>query len=148
MPEATFELSAEIAAEPARVHAFLADLHQLQVLHPLIVAIEELPARPERPAAQRFRVTDRFAFGPLRFRSRYVAELEAVSESEVIGRAWQSPGITLEAHYHVAPGPAGTRLTERTRIAAPPLLFGFARRQGEAAHRATLENLERHFEAA
>lgn len=145
MPEASFELESEIPAKPSEVHAFLSDLEQLRVLHPLIVGIERLPPRPERPAAERFRVTDRFAFGPLRFHTRYTAELESMGPDEIHGRAWQSPGITLEAIYRLEPSGAGTRLREHTRIAGPRLLFGFARRQGEAAHRTTLDNLKRHF---
>ena len=146
MATARFEQTLEIGAAPEAVHALLCDLERLRVLHPLIESIRELEPRPEAPRARRYRVVDRFAFGPLRFRSAYVAELRAVSATEVEGRAWQSPGIALVSTYHLAPCAAGTRLVETTELRAPWPLLGFARRQGEAAHRRMLANAKRHLE--
>jgi hypothetical protein len=141
--EARFEQAVDLRASPEVVHAFLLDLHHHRDLHPLIERIEDLPPAPERPAARRYRVIDRFRFGPVSFRTAYVTELEDVSTSEIRGRAWQSPGIEVATHYAIAPAPGGgTRLREECVLSAPSLMVGFVRRQAEAAHRATFAKLD------
>ena len=145
MASAKFQQTLDIPAAPAAVHALLTDLDQLHVLHPLIESIRELPATAERPAARRYQVVDRLKLGPLCLRAEYTAELLALSDTEVEGRAWQKPGIELRTSYRVTACPSGTRLSETTTLFAPWLLRGFVWRQAEAAHRAMLENLRRHF---
>ncbi len=92
MSTARFQLTLEIRAELTEVHALLADLDRLHVLHPLIETIRKLPSTAERPEARRYSVVDRLKLGPLRLRTEYTAELRVVSATEVEGRAWQSPG--------------------------------------------------------
>ena len=120
-----FTLSQEIAAPRARVHALLCDLDALAPLHPLIVSIEELPPPEERPAARRYRVTDRIPFGPFTLRTRYVAALESLGEDCVRGDAWQAPRVRLRTLYLLeADGPEATRLREEVRVQAPLGLNG------------------------
>jgi hypothetical protein len=143
MAERRFEQSIEIAAEPAVVHAFLADLHRHRDLHPLIERIEDLAPQPGRSDVRRYRVTDRMRLGPLAFRIAYLAEIEAVSPDLIRGTAWQSPGVELRTRYRITPAPAGgTLLREDVSLKAPFLLIGYAHRQAEAAHRATFAKLK------
>ena len=146
MATAHFRQTLEIRAAPAAVHALLADLDQLRVLHPLIESIRELPPRTEQPDARRYRVVDRLEVGRLRVRSAYTAELRTLSESEIEGRAWQRPGIELKTIYRMEASTLGTQLTESTELRAPWPLRGFVLRQAEAAHRDMLEHLKAHLE--
>ncbi len=147
MATARFQQTIEIGAALADVHALLADLDQLRVLHPLIETIRELPSTAERPDARRYCVVDRLRLGPLLLRTKYVAELRVVSDTEVEGRAWQSPAIELYTTYRMTASAQGTRLSETTTLRAPRLLRGFVCRQAEMAHRGMLENLRSHFES-
>ncbi|MEZ4330320.1 MAG: SRPBCC family protein [Myxococcota bacterium] len=147
-PHARFEHAVEIAVPRARLHAFLCALENLAPLHPLIESIRPAPPRAERPNARRYRVVDRIAFGPLRLRAAYSAELEPIAEDLVRGEAWQSPGIHLVTHYRLeALAPERTRLHETCVIRAPRGLRGFVARQASASHRATLAGMKRLIEA-
>ncbi len=148
MAPARFEHEIEIAVPRAALHAFLCDLENYVPLHPLIESIRELPADPERPRARRYRVVDRIPVGPIRMRTAYTAALEPISDHEVHGEAWQSPGIHLLTVYalHVVPG--GTRLVEQVRVDAPRWMRHFVERQARSSHRVTLEKMKAHLEAA
>ena len=131
----------EIRASPARLHAFLCDLHNYLPLHPLIESIDELPPTPEMPSARRYRVVDRVPFGPFRMRAAYTAALEPTNPLEVHGHAWQFPGIRVHTVYTLGGIPAGTRLTERVAIVAPLLVRRFVVAQARKAHHETLERM-------
>ena len=136
------QLDQEVPASRERVHALLTDLRALAPLHPLIESIEAMPGDPDRPGAVFHRVTDRFVFGPLRFRTRYVAALEPLGPECVRGDAWQSPGVRLRTLYHLeALSEATTRIREEVRVEAPFGMRGFVVRQAREAHRRMLADL-------
>ena len=137
-----FELSIEIAAPLATVHDVLGDLQRCAPLHPLIESIETLPAAPERPNARRYRVLDRVAWGPLRLPARYEASLEATHPRQVVGRAWQWPGIQLRTRYDLLDRGPTTLLREECSVEAPFGLRRFVVQRARAAHRETLKNLK------
>ena len=142
MAPARFEHEIEIGVPRATLHAFLCDLDNYVPLHPLIESIRALPARPERPRARRYRVVDQIPVGPFRMRTVYTAELEPVSDHEVHGEAWQSPGIHLLTVYQLeARGPA-TCLREQVTLRAPLGLRRFVHRQARDSHGVTLEKMK------
>ena len=141
MREPDFVLEIEIAVPRARLHAFLSDLHNYVPLHPLIESIEEIARLDTLPNARRYRVVDRIPVGPFRLRTVYVAALDPVSEDEVRGYAWQSPGIHLETVYALTDLGESTRLEERVFVSAPPGLRGFVKRQACSAHDSLLHDL-------
>ncbi|MFK7896148.1 MAG: SRPBCC family protein [Myxococcota bacterium] len=163
MKERSFTIEVEIDAPTHSVHAFLLDLDHLAPLHPLIESIELLESRVERPAAKRYRVVDQIPVGPFKMQAIYVAELEAISDTEVCGRAWQSPKVILETRYRLSPlgarrsaeagtsgsddgvlgSPGGTHLEERVRIQAPFGLRSFVAAQAFRAHETTLSKMKR-----
>ncbi len=124
------------------VHAFLCDLDHYVPLHPLIESIRPLPARPEQPRARRYRVVDQIPLGPFRMRAVYTASLEPISDHEVHGEAWQSPGIHLLTVYHLGDRGEGTRLLERVTLEAPFGLRRFVHRQARESHGVTLEKMK------
>jgi hypothetical protein len=137
-----FSHEIEIDVLPANVHACLCDLERLAPLHPLIESIEELPTSDSMPRARRYRVVDRIPFGPFRLRAVYTAALDPVTEREVHGHAWQSPGITLHSIYSLEATERGTHLIEHVRIEAPWILRRFVVAQARGAHEETLEKLK------
>ena len=151
MPPADFVHEIEIRVALGKLHAFLCDLENYVPLHPLIESIEEIPTTPELPGARRYRVVDRIPLGPLRLRTAYVAALDPVSECEVHGHAWQSPGIRLHTVYSleaVEDGAAGTRLVERVNVEAPRLLRAFVISQARRSHGETLAKMKKLLEGS
>ena len=132
----------EICVPRARLHDFLCDLQNYLPLHPLIESIQELSPSEAMPHARRYRVVDRIPFGPFRFRSVYTAALESVTEHEVHGHAWQSPGIRLHTIYALEESSSGTRLVERVTIEAPRILRRFVLRQARQSHAETLAKMK------
>ena len=137
-----FVLEIEIRVGRARLHAFLCDLHQIVPLHPLIESIEEIATTDEMPSARRYRVVDRIPIGPFRFRTVYTAALDPVTEYEVRGYAWQSPGIRLCTVYELKDVAAGTRLVERVSIEGPRLLRRFVVSQARRSHAESLNQMK------
>lgn len=142
MPAREFVHQIEIRVSPARLHAFLCDLHNYLPLHPLIESIHELSPTSEMPSARRFRVVDRVSLGPLRVRALYTAAIEAATSLEVHGYAWQFPGVRVHTVNTLEGIDAGTRLTERVTIEAPLLLRRFVVAQAREAHHETLERMK------
>jgi hypothetical protein len=75
-------------------------------------------------------------------RAVYTAALDPVTDREVHGHAWQSPGITLHSIYALEATERGTRLIERVSIQAPWILRRFVVAQARGAHEETLEKLK------
>ena len=142
MAPARFEHEIEIAVPRATLHAFLCDLDNYVPLHPLIESIRALPARPERPRARRYRVVDQIPVGPFRMRTVYTAALEPISDHEVQGEAWQSPGIHLLTVYQLEERGPATRLREQVTLRAPFGLRRFVHRQARDSHGVTLEKMK------
>jgi carbon monoxide dehydrogenase subunit G len=142
MARVDFVQQIEIGVPRARLHAFLCDLENYVPLHPLIESIEEISPTDEMPRARRYRVVDRVPFGPFRFRTQYTAALEPVSEREVRGHAWQSPGIRLHTVYELTDLAAGTRLVERVSVEAPAILRRFVIGQARRSHAETLVKMK------
>lgn len=142
MALADFVHEIEIHVSRARIHAFLCDLQNYVPLHPLIESIEEISPADEMPQARRFRVVDRIPLGPFRLRTVYTAALEPVSEHEVHGHAWQSPGIRLHTVYALEDVASGTRLVERVSVDAPRILRRFVVSQARSSHEETLRKMK------
>ena len=137
-----FVLEIEIQIARSRIHAFLCELSNYRLLHPLIESIEELSPSDEMPGARRYRVVDRIPLGPFRLRTSYVAALEPVGEFEVHGHAWQSPGIRLHTIYQLQTISSGTRLVERVLVTAPRILKRFVIRTARQSHEVTLAKMK------
>ena len=142
MSRADFVHQIEIGVPRAELHAFLCDLRNYVPLHPLIESIEEMAPTDEMPSARRYRVVDRIPFGPFRLRTQYTAALEPVSEHEVHGHAWQSPGIRLHTAYELQDVASGTRLVERVSVEAPAILRRYVIRQASQSHEETLAKMK------
>lgn len=146
MSSIDFVAEIEIRIPRSRLHAFLCDLHNYVPLHPLIESIEEIAPTEELPRARRYRVVDRIPLGPFRLRTVYTAALEPVTEHEVHGHAWQSPGVRLHTIYALEDTATGTRLVESVSVKAPRMLRRFVIGQARKSHEETLVKMKLHLE--
>jgi hypothetical protein len=129
------------------LHSFLADLNHYTPLHPLIESIEELASNSEMPRAKRYRVVDRIPLGPFKLRTVYIAALEAISDREIHGHAWQFPSIRLHTLYVLTETANGTHLEESVQVTAPRILRRFVVDQARRAHAETLSRMKHLLEA-
>src|SRR5262249_49740268 len=123
MAKAEFSQAIFIHANPARVKALLFDYSQHTHLHPMIVPMRTLePAKTEDGRALRcHRITDRMRMGPLTFRFTYYATIFEDGQGELVGDAYQNPGVHLRGHSLPARGPGRARQRTRdVRGATPP----------------------------
>jgi hypothetical protein len=141
-------LSEDVPAPPQVVRDFYVDLDNIKIVHPLIVSVQTL-SRTETSEgyAQNYRVVDRIPLGPLTLKINYTARLQVPADGDVLTEADQSPGVRLRGTVSFEPAGAGTRVTERIRIAAPRLLSSITIREGVKAHIEMLAGIRRHFEA-
>lgn len=137
-----FRLERDIEVASSVLYDFLCDLNNYVSLHPFIESIERLTPSVERPRAKRYRVVDRIPLGPFNLRITYIAALDAISENEVHGYAWQFPLIRLHTVSMLTATSFGTHLVESVTIKAPPLIRRFVVNQARQAHTETLSKLK------
>jgi Polyketide cyclase / dehydrase and lipid transport len=145
--ERTF--SEDVPAPPEQVRDFYVNLDNIKLVHPLIVSVQTM-SRTQTPDGYRqsYRVVDRIPLGPFTMQITYQARLHVPAEGEVLTEADQSPGVRLRGTVSFEPIDAGTRVTERIRIAAPRPLAAMTTREAVKAHIAILAGIRRHFESA
>lgn len=144
MKQGSFSYEVYIAAPPAQVAAFLADLRNQSKFHPLIVKIKEAPA-PEG-VLRRYFITDRLQFGPFRFKIVYRADVLRATDQEILTEAYQSPRTYITNLSTCMPEGMGTRFTETITLKAPNLLFGYAFQQAKMAHAELVQKIRHSFE--
>ncbi|GAA4532853.1 SRPBCC family protein [Mycobacterium paraffinicum] len=140
-------LTEDVPAPPGEVRDFYVDLDNIKIVHPLIVSVETL-SRTETAdgVVHSYRVRDRIPLGPFRMTITYRARLLVPAAGDVLTEADQSPGVHLRGTVSFEPIAAGTRVTERIRIAAPRLLAAMTTREAVKAHIEMLAGIRRHFE--
>ncbi|BBZ72853.1 SRPBCC family protein [Mycobacterium paraseoulense] len=147
LAHAEHTLTEEVPAPPAEVRDFYVDLNNIKLVHPLIVSVEAL-SHSENPdgVVHSYRVRDRIPLGPFTLNNTYRARVSVTASGDVLTEADQSPGVRLRGTVSFEPVPAGTRVTERIRIAAPRPLARITTREAVKAHIAMLGGIRSHFE--
>ncbi len=140
-------LTEDVPAPPGEVRDFYVDLDNIKLVHPLIVSVETLSRTETADGVDHsYRVKDRIPLGPFRMTITYRARLRVPTVGDVLTEADQSPGVRLRGTVSFEPIAAGTRVTERIRIAAPRLLAPMTTREAVKAHIEMLAGIRRHFE--
>jgi hypothetical protein len=139
-------LSEEIPAPPEKVRDFYLDLHNIKLVHPLIVSVR-MVSRSNTPDGylQTYRIRDRIPLGRLAIRVSYRARLHVRVNGDVITEARQFPLVRLRGSVTFEATDLGTRVTERLRISAPRPLAAITKREAVDAHIAMLSGIRRHF---
>lgn len=141
-------LAEEVPAPPGDVRDFYVDLDNIKLVHPLIVSVETLSRNDTADGYSHcYRVVDRIPLGPLTMKIIYQARLQVPAAGDVLTEADQFPKVRLRGTVSFEPIDAGTRVTERIRIAAPRLLAPVTTREAVKAHITMLAGIRRHFES-
>lgn len=141
-------LSEDVPAPPEDVRDFYVDLDNIKVVHPLVVSVQTISRSETADGYQQtYRVRDRIPLGRLAIKISYVARLQVPAHGDVITEARQFPRVRLNGVVTFAPIEAGTRLTERLRIAAPRPLATMTQREATNAHVAMLAGIRSHFQS-
>ncbi|MDG4805538.1 SRPBCC family protein [Micromonospora sp. WMMD1120] len=136
----TFSYTVQARCSLAEAAALLSDLTRHGELHPLIVQVRQVPARPGAQAS--YTINDRLAAGPLRFRTTYHADVLVVEDDEIVMVARQWPATTVRNHTRLRSEPDGlVRIDVEITLTAPSPLFRYAFRQAQAAHLALAARL-------
>lgn len=139
-------LSEDVPAAPDEVRDFYVDLNNIKVVHPLVVSVRTVSRNETVDGyAQIYRVTDRIPLGVVSLRVGYWARLQVPAHGDVLTEARQFPRVRLNGRVSFEPSAAGTRLTERLRIAAPRPLAVMTIREAVNAHTAMLAGIRDHF---
>jgi len=148
MAQDRFENGIFIRTDPERVARFLEELSEQAALHPLIVAIEEVPGRGgDAPGSRRYRIRDRLRMGPVTFYIRYEATVwRDPVRGEVISEVSQFPAVRLRNVTRCRAEKDGTAVEERVEISAPWMLLGYVVKQARQSHARMLENLKARLE--
>jgi hypothetical protein len=132
-PSGTFTYTTRGECDLATAMALLGDLNRQGELHPLIISVEERPTVAGALAS--YAITDRLRFGPFSFRITYTADVLERTGDRIVTVAHQNPGTTVHNETRVAVEGTGVRVDVTVTLSAPRILFGYAFRTAEAAHR-------------
>jgi hypothetical protein len=146
MKQGTFEYDIHIEQEPRKIIDFLVSHTNHPRFHPLIVAVREITPPPPG-ILRRFMITDQLAWGPIRFKVTYRADVLKATGTEMLTEAYQSPGTHVTNHSTFTAEGRGTRLHEIITLKAPDLLFNYAFEQARSSHRHLLDRLKQVLEA-
>lgn len=141
----TYGIRARCSLAAAR--DLLSDVTRQGELHPLIVEVRELPAVPG--ALRSYAITDRLAFGPVRFRITYHADTLAIGDHEIVTVARQRPATSLRNTVRLTELGDGTvDIGVTIELTAPTLLYAVALRTGRAAHLELAQRIKTVLESA
>lgn len=141
------QLSAGVAAPPARVRDFYTDLTNMTLVHPLVESVHCVHRRSDSAGEHRdYEVKDRISFGPLTLAVKYDASVLITPEGIVKTQAHQFPQVRLSGIVTFAPTGPGTTIIEDIEINAPRPLAAFTVSQAIKAHTAMLAQIGAYFE--
>lgn len=130
--EGTFRYQVRAECDLSAALELLSDPSRQRELHPLMVRVVDLPTTAG--ALRSYAITDRLAWGPLRFPVTYRADVLVVSDHEVVTEARQSPRTTVRNHTRLRRDGSVVQADVEITLTAPKPLFGYAFRQAHAAH--------------
>jgi hypothetical protein len=137
-----FELSVQVAAAPAEVIDFLADLDRHRGLHPFLVSASVVDEGSSALGPWTdWRVEERPRIGPVPYRLRFRARLTRTSQTSMTTLVRAAPGCWLRSATTATAVEGGSRINETTDVTAPWPVLGYMTRSGEAAHRRTFNRL-------
>lgn len=140
LKQEVFRYTVQARCTRAAALRLLTDFTRHEELHPLIIRVRPRPVRPG--AVRSYTITDRLAWGPLRFPVTYRADVYQATEDEVVIVARQWPRTTVHNHTRLREEPEGVvRIDVEITLSAPAPLFPYAFRQARTAHLALATRL-------
>ena len=144
MKQGTFEKEIFIRSDAQTVINVIADYSNHHKIHPLIIKVER--AKDEPANIRRYFITDSLHWGPFKFKTKYQADIIAVTGDTVHTEAYPSLGVTVTNITKIIPKENGVILHETITMQAPDMLFGYAFNQAKTAHAEMLERIKKFVE--
>jgi len=144
MKQGTFEKEIFIQSDARTVIDIIADYSQHHKIHPLIVKVERAKDGPS--GMRRYFITDSLHWGPFKFKTKYQADIIAITGDTVHTEAYPSLGTSVTNVTRITPKENGVVLHETITISAPNILFGYIFKQAETAHEEMLKRIKKFME--
>ena len=145
MKQGTFEKEIFIQSDAQTVINIIADYSNHHKIHPLIIKVER--AKDEPAGVRRYFITDSLKWGPFKFKTKYQADVIAVTGDTVHTEAYPSLGVSVTNMTRVIPKNNGVILHETITISTPDIFFSYVFKQAETAHEEMLKRIKTFVEA-
>jgi len=140
MKQGTFEKEIFIQSDAATVINVIADYSQHHKIHPLIIKVER--AKDEPDGVRRYFITDSLQWGPFKFKTKYQADVIAVTGDTVHTEAYPSLNTAVTNITKITPKDNGVVLHETITITTPNIFFNYVLKQAETAHEEMLKRIK------
>ena len=140
MKQGTFEKEIFIQSDAQTVINVIADYSQHHKIHPLIIKVER--AKDEPTGIRRYFITDSLQWGPFKFKTRYQADVIAVTGDLVHTEAYPSLNTSVTNMTRVTPKDNGVLLHETITLSTPDIFFSYVFKQAETAHEEMLKRIK------
>ena len=140
MKQGTFEKEIFIQSDAKTVINIIADYSQHHKIHPLIIKVER--AKDEPAGVRRYFITDSLQWGPFKFKTKYQADVIAVTGDIVHTEAYPSLNTSVTNITRITPKDNGVVLHETITITTPNIFFGYVFKQAETAHEEMLKRIK------
>ena len=144
MKQGTFEKEIFIQSDAKTVINVIADYSQHHKIHPLIVKVER--AKDEPAGVRRYFITDSLQWGPFKFKTKYQADVIAVTGDIVHTEAYPSLKTSVTNLTRITPKDNGVVLHETITISTPNIFFSYVFKQAETAHDEMLKRIKKFVE--
>jgi len=142
MATRAFRLETTVPVDAAAAVDFLMQLDAHRGLHAYLEAADVVAAGAAADGPWwDWRVTERPALGPFRYRITFPARMTRTSATTMTGSVRAAPGCFLVTSTEAAPVSGGALVREETRVTAPRLLVGYMTRHARLAHERTFAGL-------
>ena len=144
MKQGTFEKEIFIRSDAQTVINVIADYSNHHKIHPLIIKVER--AKDEPANIRRYFITDSLQWGPFKFKTKYQADIIAVTGDTVHTEAYPSLGVTVTNITKIIPKENGVVLHETITIKVPDVFYNYVFNQAKTAHTEMLERIKKFVE--
>jgi len=144
MKQGTFEKEIFIQSDAKTVINVIADYSQHHKIHPLIIKVER--AKDEPAGVRRYFITDSLQWGPFKFKTKYQADVIAVTGDIVHTEAYPSLKTSVTNLTRITPKDHGVVLHETITISTPNIFFSYVFKQAETAHDEMLKRIKKFVE--
>src|SRR5689334_17788241 len=144
MKQGTFEKEIFIQSDAKTVIDVIADYSNHHKIHPLILKVERATDSPE--GVRRYFITDSLQWGPFKFKTKYQADIIAVTGDTVHTEAYPSLNTSVTNITRITPKDNGVTLHETITISTPDIFFKYVLKQAETAHEEMLKRIKKFVE--
>jgi len=140
MKQGTFEKEIFIQSDAKTVIDIIADYSNHHKIHPLIIKVERAEHAPAD--VRRYFITDSLQWGPFKFKTKYQADIIAVTGDTVHTEAYPALKTSVTNITRITPKDNGVVLHEIITVTTPDIFFSYVFKQAETAHAEMLKRIK------